>query len=127
MGSNHLQQTSTHSRDTIEVFQAPEGAVCLAIGQNDLGQPGSHPGQAGELLRAGSINVDPLAGVERAFLTHGTIALSQRRTGRQCCQELDLARRLTRAGEGMPHTLPCDCQGQQQQQRALFGRRHDGG
>jgi hypothetical protein len=125
MRGNHLQQPSPDSRDTIEVFQAAERPVRRPIGQDDLGQPGTDLGKPRELLSARSINVDPLAGIERAFLPHGAIALSQRRTRRQRCQQLNLTRRLTRAGEHIPHALPRNCQGEQEQQRALFRRRHE--
>jgi hypothetical protein len=124
MRSNDLQQPGAYSRNAIEPGQTAEAPLGLPIGQDDLGQPGTNLGQPRELLSTSPINIDPLAGLEWARLPHGAIALRPRRAGRQSCQHLNLTRRLIRTGEQMTDPLPADRKGKQEEQRALFRRRH---
>ena len=79
-----------------------------SVCQNYLGQARAHLGKPGKLGGGCLVDVDPFAGLQRTVLSHGAVALSNRRTWREGGEKLDLPRRLAGLGEQVPHELAGD-------------------
>jgi hypothetical protein len=107
-----------HAIERLERTQRPPG---LAISDDGLGQPLTHPGKPGELAGGGPVGVYPLAGAERTGQRQYAITMSQRGPGRERRQELDLSRCLSRASDPPAHALAGEPEAEEQQERAPFG------
>jgi len=125
MWGDDLQQPGTNAGDSIEPSDAAERPVLLPIGDNNLGQAGTHPRESAQLTGTREINVYPLTRLERARLTRGAVPLSRRRAGAKGGQKLDLARRLTWAADEVANSLTNNRQCQKQEQRAKLGSGHE--
>jgi hypothetical protein len=126
VGPDDLQQARPHPGDPIQALEAPKGAMRIAVGHDDLGQPGSYSRKAGQLGGGGNIDVDLFPRRERACLLPGAIALGSGRSGDERGQELDLTRSLAGLGEQVTSSLPGYGQGEKEEQCPSLRRRHEG-
>jgi hypothetical protein len=126
VGRDRLEEPGPDARDPVETLQVPERSVLLPVCDDGLGQPQSDPGKAGELAGAGGVDINHFAGCKRSGSANGTIALSQRGSGRKSGEQLDLTRRLPGPGGQMAYALAGHRQGEKDQQCPTFRRSHEG-
>jgi hypothetical protein len=96
----------------------------LAIRHDLLGERETHPGQPGQLRGGRPVGVDPLAGAERTAQGEDAVAVCLGRLGRQGGEELDFARRVTRAGDPPADRLTDQPEREQEDESAALGGGH---
>ncbi|MFN8652353.1 MAG: hypothetical protein U0133_10655 [Gemmatimonadales bacterium] len=115
MLADRSQQPGTHTRDSVERLQAAKGAPGLPVGDDHLGKVETNAGEAGNLERAGLVEVDPLSLRQGPGEGEARIAVGRGPARGGCREEGELAGWGVRGA--MPESKRLAAQGQAQQQQ----------
>jgi hypothetical protein len=109
------EQPGSDTGHPIEPFEGPKRAMCYAIGDDGLGKCQADSWKAGQLLWCGTIDVYSLVEAQRAGEGENAVAVSRRRLGGKCSDELDFAGRLTGTSGEPANSLPGQPQREQEE------------